>query len=157
GSTWAPTTSWTYGAGSCGFGCSPGYNWNNTNQLCSQNIWVSSGWGGCSALCGGGLQFRSVVCQTTTGVTMTDVNCLGVKPIVSQSCNTSSCPITGGGNCIPYTSGLCINNCGNGVTCPYTWTYWGTGIVSGCPTGTIINWGGFIPAGPTFFTCTMLP
>ncbi|MFA6090699.1 MAG: thrombospondin type-1 domain-containing protein, partial [Candidatus Gracilibacteria bacterium] len=82
----------------CTFDCSTGYTWDNTNQLCSQNTWVSTTWGSCSQSCGGGTQSRTVTCQTSTGTVIADANCLGVKPVVSQTCNVQGCPVNGSCN-----------------------------------------------------------
>ena len=56
--------------------------------------WAVGGWGGCSAACGGGVQYRSVVCTRNDGVTLGDEVCSklgGGKPVGSQGCNTQSC------------------------------------------------------------------
>lgn len=56
--------------------------------------WSLGGWGGCSASCGGGVQYRTVTCARNDGVTVGDEVCLklvGAKPATSQACNTQSC------------------------------------------------------------------
>lgn len=55
--------------------------------------WSVSTWSACSASCGGGTQTRSAFCQTSTGVTG-DSNCTATKPVLTQVCNTQTCPPT---------------------------------------------------------------
>ena len=57
--------------------------------------WALGGWGGCSASCGGGWQYRTVTCTRTNGVIKADSFCsdLGGKPAQSQACNTQACNI----------------------------------------------------------------
>jgi hypothetical protein len=57
--------------------------------LCNESNWQIGEWGACSVACGGGLQTRTV----------TKINdCAGgdEKPIESQACNLSSCPVRSG-------------------------------------------------------------
>lgn len=56
--------------------------------------WAVGGWGGCSASCGGGMQYRSVTCARNDGVIVGDEVCsklVGGKPGTAQACNTQSC------------------------------------------------------------------
>lgn len=66
-----------------------------------QYWWAIGGWGGCSASCGGGWQYRTVTCyrsHSTNGgldqLPMNDSYCtrtVGGKPATQQQCNTHSC------------------------------------------------------------------
>ena len=56
--------------------------------------WAVGSWGGCSATCGGGWQYRSVTCTRTNGITKSDTFCSDItKPPMSQSRNTHACNI----------------------------------------------------------------
>ena len=63
--------------------------------------WNIGGWGGCSASCGGGWQYRTVNCYRSHSsnhgldqLAMDDSYCtrnVGTKPATQQQCNTHSC------------------------------------------------------------------
>lgn len=63
--------------------------------------WNIGGWGGCSASCGGGWQYRTVNCYRSHSsnhsldqLAMDDSYCIrnvGTKPTTQQQCNTHSC------------------------------------------------------------------
>lgn len=79
--------------------------------------WSVGGWGGCSATCGGGVQYRDVVCMRNDGWNGGwEGYCttyVGAKPATSQACNTHSCVSCG------YSGPTCYN-CG-GTSCSYCW------------------------------------
>lgn len=54
--------------------------------------WYSAPYGKCSKICGSGTQVREVFCVRSDGLQVPDVKCAGVKPAISQTCNTMSCP-----------------------------------------------------------------
>jgi len=94
------------------------------NQTCNQQTcltynWSASGYGACSATCGGGTQTQTVVCKDSNGTVVQDSFCTGAKPAVAQTCNPQACVTyhwqQGGW-------GLCSVACGGGtqtqsVTC----------------------------------------
>lgn len=54
-------------------------------------------WSACSAPCGGGTQYRSVICKRDDGASLLDSICLSAgltKPAASRACNTQICPLT---------------------------------------------------------------
>lgn len=61
--------------------------------------WTQSGFGTCSATCGGGTQTQTVGCQASNGTTVSNSFCTGTPPASSQSCNTQAC----GGNLYAQT------------------------------------------------------
>jgi hypothetical protein len=73
--------------------------------------WVSSGWGACSATCGGGSQTQTVTCQLN-GTTVDNSNCTDPMPATSQICNIESCTSSHW-----VTSGFssCSVSCGGGT------------------------------------------
>ena len=54
--------------------------------------WEISNWGACSAECAGGTQTRTIICRRADGQQVPDSYC-GVKPDVSQACNTHTCTV----------------------------------------------------------------
>ena len=76
--------------------------WNKV-MFYSHN-WVIGDWATCSAACAGGTQTRSVICQRSDGQQVPDSYC-GVKPAVSQACNTQTCTVCMFNNTTsPFTS-----------------------------------------------------
>ena len=80
------------------------YLWNcnglngGSSANCSANIpvtytyaWQQSGFGSCSATCGGGAQTQTVTCMRSDGAAASDSLCSGTKPATSQACNTQAC------------------------------------------------------------------
>lgn len=69
---------------------------NGTWRAVYGYYWEVGGWGGCSVACGGGVQYRSVLCKRVQdGVHWGDNVCTGfgagAKPATSQPCNTHAC------------------------------------------------------------------
>jgi hypothetical protein len=62
-------------------------------QACAETAcdWTMSAWGGCTVNCGGGAQTRTVECQASSGIIVTDGYCTTSKPAVMQTCNTQAC------------------------------------------------------------------
>jgi hypothetical protein len=55
--------------------------------------WEPQPWTACSKTCGGGLQTRAVACKRNDGVYVDQTYCNpATKPVLSQACNTTSCP-----------------------------------------------------------------
>ena len=54
--------------------------------------WSLGAWGSCSLSCGWGTQKRTVSCIRNDGQGVSDAFCTTVKPVISQSCNTQTCP-----------------------------------------------------------------
>lgn len=57
--------------------------------------WRSSAWSACTAICGGGIQTRTVECVDANGTVVADSTCellIGPKPDTQRYCNTFSCP-----------------------------------------------------------------
>ena len=83
--------------------------------------WNIGGWGGCSASCGGGWQYRTVNCYRSHSsnhgldqLAMDDSYCtrnVGTKPATQQQCNTHSCA-----DCQYNQPGVCYSGIYN--------TYW---------------------------------
>ena len=63
--------------------------------------WTADDWSTCSLQCGGGVQWRAVICDDVWNNTHPDLLCsngfAGNKPAVSQACNVQSCSIDGSG------------------------------------------------------------
>lgn len=53
--------------------------------------WIAGAFGGCSLPCGGGLQFRTVVCVRSDATVVADTWCTTLKPDTQQVCNAQSC------------------------------------------------------------------
>jgi hypothetical protein len=63
-------------------------------EPCSYS-WQTGTWGECSEICGGGSQFREVICiQIPGGQPVEDALCSAdPKPATSQTCNTEPCAV----------------------------------------------------------------
>ena len=63
--------------------------------------WIAGAWSTCSLQCGGGVQWRAVVCEDIWSGTHPDLLCsngfAGTKPAASQACNVQTCEVGGGG------------------------------------------------------------
>lgn len=76
-------------------------NINGTWRPLHAYWWAVGNWGGCSASCGGGWQYRTVNCYRSYSsnhsldhVAVDDSYCtrnVGAKPVTQQQCNTQSC------------------------------------------------------------------
>ena len=57
--------------------------------------WAVGGWGGCSAACGLGVQWRQVNCTDVTGALVADIRCavvyLSARPVDSRNCSVQAC------------------------------------------------------------------
>ena len=60
-------------------------------QACETYSWNVGSFGTCSALCGGGTQTRTVVCQSSGGATVADSICTTTKPAETSGCNHQPC------------------------------------------------------------------
>lgn len=82
--------------------------------------WNSGSWGGCSASCGGGTQYRAVRCMRSDGIEMADSFCSTIsgKPSTSQSCNSHPC-YTYSWNYGNWSN--CNASCGNGTRSRSVW------------------------------------
>ncbi|MBI4090789.1 MAG: hypothetical protein HY422_02085 [Candidatus Komeilibacteria bacterium] len=77
--------------------------------------WVASGFGACSATCGGGTATQTVTCTGSDGsIDGSGAACAGqIPPPTSQSCNTQACPV----DCLVESQGFgaCSAACGGGT------------------------------------------
>lgn len=60
-------------------------------QACTSYMWIQSGFGPCSASCGGGTQTQTVSCKDNNGNVVTDATCSGTRPASSRLCNVQAC------------------------------------------------------------------
>jgi len=82
------------------------------SDACEVDHWVASGFGSCSATCGGGTQTQTVICQNSANVTVDNSRCTTAMPATSQACNTQVC--------LTYSwqvsgFGACSVTCGGGT------------------------------------------
>lgn len=89
----------------------------NTSQTCNTQAcvtyaWKASGFGFCSAVCGGGTQTQSVICQDSNGNTVADNFCTTSKPPTAQTCNPQACLTY---NWSAGGFGACSATCGGGT------------------------------------------
>jgi len=88
-----------------------------TSQSCTGTstctyAWITSAYGSCSTTCGTGTQSRTVTCQRSDGVNVTDSYCTTTKPVASRACTViTSC--TYAWNYTTY--GACSTTCGTGT------------------------------------------
>lgn len=99
--------------------CKSGETWREVGQISYKengawrNIWsyrwITGAWGGCSASCGDGTQYRDAYCQRVENNTgevtnVADNKCIkyvGSKPATSQYCNNGPCkPVSTGQNIV---------------------------------------------------------
>ena len=88
--------------------------------------WTAGAWSTCSLGCGGGVQWREVICDDIWNNTHPDLLCsngfAGAKPAVSQACNIQTCSIGGSGE----VTGVSIDSAtiapGNTYTITYTYS-----------------------------------
>lgn len=85
---------------------------NPSNPTAVTYKWVESGWGGCSAACGGGRQSQSVICRSNNLENVADSFCTSPKPATSQNCNLQACQSY---NWFASGFGACSATCGGGV------------------------------------------
>nr|XP_006823854.1 PREDICTED: ADAMTS-like protein 1-like [Saccoglossus kowalevskii] len=84
------------------------------NQQHCPPSWVSDPWNPCTKSCGGGMQFRNVLCveMTPSGllVRVEDTMCSGARPALQRVCNMEPCPMW-------YTEpwSQCSATCGRGI------------------------------------------
>lgn len=81
--------------------------------------WEVSKWSECDAVCGDGMQDRTVLCKNHLGETTNQLECASNKPAHEQPCNAGSCPFWHVGS---WTT--CNKPCGTGMqystlTCRY--------------------------------------
>lgn len=83
-------------------------------QPCTSFSWGVGEWGDCSAPCGGGVQYRDVLCQTG-GSTVDDSYCASVpgKPLNTDPCNNNACT-QGTFHWVTGPWGKCDARCGTG-------------------------------------------
>lgn len=86
---------------------------------CGSANWVLGSWSTCTALCGGGSQFRTVECHDSGGALLSDASCPLPKPIDNQSCGSMPCYyFKAGGACIDLCSAVCgTGTCTQTITC----------------------------------------
>ena len=105
----------------CGNQAVPASSQSCNTAACS-STWVYSGYGACSASCGGGTQTRSYQCQQNINNAWTLVSnsvCQdnnGAVGVTSQSCNTQACAAAAPNPYIQYSPwGSCTATCGGGI------------------------------------------
>lgn len=73
-------------------GSDPSGNYRCNTQPCETASWSVGEWGSCSRLCAGlGTQSRTVICRSSSNVTVSDGQCTTAKPDVQQTCNLREC------------------------------------------------------------------
>jgi hypothetical protein len=93
-------------------------------QACLTYNWVQSGFGACSATCGGGAKTQTVTCKDNLGNTVANSLCTGAMPSNVQACNTQACTPAcnfwdpyGTADSDPMQTGGCIPSSGQSGTC----------------------------------------
>jgi hypothetical protein len=99
-------------AGSFCGGTPPSGSQSCSGVACIGYSWVASGFGNCSASCGGGTQTQSVLCKDNAGNSSDASLCSGSRPATSQTCNTQACK-TYSWTSSPW--GSCSADCGGGT------------------------------------------
>lgn len=99
GGNWSPSQVGIYGTTSsttnCVFACNGGFKWNGSSCITEFTYsWITGNPSTCSATCGGGTQARTVSCQRSDWVLVSDSFCTLPKPSETLSCNTQDCPNT---------------------------------------------------------------
>ena len=121
---------------------------------CESSAWQVTGWGECSAACGGGTRTRSVECLGPSGNATDPGACRGPKPVPTEPCNIQACDFCAGNPCLGRgicTAGACACTDGYaGPKCeiPPSCT---SGVVDAnlacCPSGLVDLRGGCCPPG----------
>ena len=73
--------------------------------------WTQSGFGACSATCGGGTQTQTIGCESSTGNSVSISLCSGSAPASIQSCNTAACE----SEWVYGSWSACSASCGTGI------------------------------------------
>jgi len=81
-------------------------------QACLTYNWAQSGFGACSATCGGGTQTQTVTCKDNLGNTVNNSFCTGAMPATTQTCNPQAC-ITYSWKQLGWSA--CSATCGGGT------------------------------------------
>lgn len=87
----------------------------NVTACTTAATWNLSDWSSCSRSCGGGVQSRSVVCQTSSGSPANESTCSSPKPDTSRSCNDDTCPTPVTYAWSTSSWGACNRDCAGGL------------------------------------------
>ena len=59
---------------------------------CEGVRWMYGQWSGCSATCGGGVQYRTAVCVDPESKTLKEDKCLAIRAEKRKECGMETCP-----------------------------------------------------------------